>query len=156
MGDAANTGDLLGDFLRHELPAKAGLGALGNIDLEGVGTQHVVDVPAEAPGKALQDDEVGLLALLVSSVRPPSPVFSEVPERRDAIASATFVDLLKAPKLIGAIITGMLKSRGVAPPRPPRRVRSLTFDNTSASAPAPDRSARNARSFRWGIGRPAP
>ena len=40
---------------------------------------------------------------------PPSPEFSEMPERREAIPNAVFIWGLSAPKLMGATMTGMLR-----------------------------------------------
>ena len=50
-------------FFAMSCPPKARLGALGNIDLEGIGTQHVADVPAKPAGKALEDELIGSLTL---------------------------------------------------------------------------------------------
>ena len=64
--DAADRGQLRGHLLGHQLAAEAGLGALGDVDLEPVGALHVVDVPAQAPAQALEDELLGGVALGVA------------------------------------------------------------------------------------------
>ena len=58
-GNAADGGKLGRHLLGHELAAKAGLGALGDIDLKPVGALHVVDVPAKPAAEALEDQLFG-------------------------------------------------------------------------------------------------
>ena len=64
--NTANARDLLGHLLGHELAAETGFRTLRDIDLEPVGALHVVNVPAEPAGKALIDDLLGGVALLVA------------------------------------------------------------------------------------------
>ena len=55
------------------MSAEPGLGPLADVDFQRIGAQHVMDVPSEASAEALQDDLVGLLALLVGK-----PAFTRI------------------------------------------------------------------------------
>ena len=66
---------------------------------------------------------------------PPSPVFSEIPDRREARASAILTLRDSAPKLIGAIMTGIDRLIGLAPKRPPTVVfRLMSFNSRDSVA----------------------
>ena len=60
--DAAQARDALGDLLRHQLAAEAGLRSLRDVDLDAVGLAHDVHVPAEPAAEALDDDALGCRA----------------------------------------------------------------------------------------------
>ena len=59
-GGAAQRGDLGRYLVAGQLPALAGLGALGDLDLQHVGVHQVVRTDAEAPGGDLLDAGVAL------------------------------------------------------------------------------------------------
>ena len=63
-GQAAHAGDALGDLLAEQHAAAAGLGALADDDLDGVGPAQVVRVHAVAGGQVLVDQGLGVAALL--------------------------------------------------------------------------------------------
>ena len=59
----AQPGDVAVDLVAGELAALAGLGALGDLDLDLVGVDQVVDGHAEAPGGDLLDRRAALVAV---------------------------------------------------------------------------------------------
>ena len=65
----AHPGDALGDLLAEQHAAAAGLGALAEHDLDGVGTAQVVGVHAVAVRQVLVDQRLGVPALLRASCR---------------------------------------------------------------------------------------
>ena len=93
--NAADSGDLLGNFLAHQLPAQPRLGALADVDLDGVRPLHIVRVEAEPPGQALIDHLWA--AARSSGIMPPSPVFVAVPTSAEAFASAILQFFDSAP-----------------------------------------------------------
>ncbi len=64
-GERAHLGHALGDLLAEQHAAAAGLGALADHDLDGVGAPQIVGVHAVARGQELIDEEVGVTALLL-------------------------------------------------------------------------------------------
>ena len=60
----AHLGDALGDLLAEQHAAAAGLGALADHDLDGVGLAQIVRVHAVARGQHLIDQDLRMLALL--------------------------------------------------------------------------------------------
>ena len=62
-GEAADGGDLRGDFVGGEEAAGAGLGGLAALDLDGVGLADVVFGPTKVAGCHFEDVLVGVLAL---------------------------------------------------------------------------------------------
>ena len=60
----AHLGDALGDLLAEQHAAAAGLGALADHHLDGVGLAQIVRVHAVARGQHLVDEQLRMLALL--------------------------------------------------------------------------------------------
>ena len=79
-----------------------------------------------------------------------------MPDRRDARASAILTLRLKAPKLIGAIMTGIDRLIGLAPKRPPTVVFKLMSFSSSGFGATEEMSFLKAMSFRCGTGLEAP
>ena len=68
----------LGDLRAQQQAAGAGLGALADGQLDGVGLAHVMNVDAVARGQHLVDQRPWLFSRSASSM-PPSPVVFEEP-----------------------------------------------------------------------------
>ena len=94
-GRVADPRDVVVDLVAGQLPALAGLGALGHLDLELVGVDEVVDRHAEAPGGDLLDRRAPQVAVRVgrcSARRPRRPrrCSTCAPRRFIAIASVSW------------------------------------------------------------------
>ena len=63
-GKRAHLGHAIGNLLPEQHAAAAGLGALADHDLDGVGAAQIVGVHAVARGQELIDEEGGVMALL--------------------------------------------------------------------------------------------
>ena len=67
-GRVADLRDVVVDLVARKLPALAGLGALGHLDLQLVGVDEVVDRHAEAPGGDLLDRRAAQVAVVIGRV----------------------------------------------------------------------------------------
>ena len=65
LGQRAHVRDALGDLLAEQHAAAAGLGALADDDLDGVGLAQVIGVHAVAGGQDLIDEDLRMPALLL-------------------------------------------------------------------------------------------
>ena len=99
----------VGDLLAEQHAAAAGLGALPDHDLDGVGLAQIVGVHAVARGQALIDE--GLASdRAPPRVMPPSPVVVEVPDCDGAAARAPpWRCAESAPKLMPAMVIGIFR-----------------------------------------------
>ena len=97
----AHPGDDLVDLVAGQLAALAGLGALGDLDLQLVGVDQVVHGDAEAAGGDLLDGAAPQSPLASGVKRsgssPPSPVLLLPPMRFMAMASVSCASLLMEP-----------------------------------------------------------
>ena len=111
-GQGAHAGDPLGDLLPEQHAAAAGLGALAEHDLDGVGLAQVVGVHAVAGRQVLVDEVLGLAALLGRHAAVAGGGGGARPRwRRGPSASLALAD--SAPKLIPAMVTGMSRCSGL-------------------------------------------
>ena len=143
------------DLLRHQLAAEARLRALRDVDLDAVGLPHVVDVPAEPPAEALDDDALRGLAHLGDQ-----PAFArvvaDVGERR-GLRERDLRRLRERPVAHRRDHHRHREvDRGRAEAAARARCAARPCETTSGSGSHVERSRLNARSFRCGRGRPAP
>ena len=91
------------DLVAGKLAALAGLGALGDLDLEVVGIDQIFGGDAEAARGDLLDRRARRWAAKRSRSSPPSPVLERPPIRFIATASVVCASRLIEPKLIAPV-----------------------------------------------------
>ena len=123
----AHARDHFVDLVAGQLAALAGLGALGNLDLQIVGIDEVIRGDAEASRSHLLDRAAAQIAvgigLETASSSPPSPVLDFPSMRFMAMASVSCASLLIEPNDIAPVANrftisaaGSTSSRGTGGP----------------------------------------
>ena len=117
FGQCAHLGDARGNLLPEQHAAAAGLGALPDHDLDGVGLAQMVGVHAVARGQHLVDENLRMLALLLghAAVAGGGRGAGFVAPR----PKASFAGPDSEPKLMPAMVIGILSFSGFFAKRSP-------------------------------------